>query len=489
MKSSSILESIFHFAASIPHRTCLTDDRESVTWAEYARRIEGAREGLTQLGLLKGDRAVIGTQQSIPFLTAFHAVQLAGAIAIPMEKNVGEQQLLAVAGKTGAGLLIGKKAVGGLAFADIDKLARLRPSGPRPPLPAPGDTAEVLFTTGTTGDSKGIEMAHAADVALAENLLQGLLMKADNVEVIPMPLNHSFALRRYFSSMVNGSAAVILDGVTFVKSFFDMLEGRRATSIAMSPSAWTVIRRLSGDALGKYAAQLDYVQFGTAPLHEADKARLKELLPRCRLYNIYGSTEAGCATVLDFNSGDDGPGCVGRPAVNASVMVVDDDGKPILSSRERTGLLAWKGGMCMKGYYGDPESTAKVLRDGYVYTQDIGYLDASGRVYVLGRADDVINAGGLKISPSEIEEAARSFPGVADCACVPVRDTVMGQLPALFFEASTPVDLSALLSHLSARLEPHMVPRQAVQLPSLPRSYNGKILRSKLPPPGAPQSV
>ena len=128
--------------------------------------------------------------------------------------------------------------------------------------PAGGDVAEILFSTGTTGKSKGIVLTHTNDTALAENVMFGVRMKTDNVEIVPMPLSHSHGLRRTYANLVNGSSVVFADGVTLLKKVFDLMDTYGVTAMDLSPSMLSIIFKLSKDRLGDYADRLDYIQLG-----------------------------------------------------------------------------------------------------------------------------------------------------------------------------------------------------------------------------------
>ena len=138
--------------------------------------------------------------------------------------------------------------------------------------------------------------------------------------------------------------------------------------------------------------------------------------------------------------------------------------------------------MVMNEYYKEPELTAETLRDGYIYSNDMGYVDADGDVILLGRRGDVINVGGNKVSPEEIEDAAKKLDGVADCGCIPVEDNAKGHVPKLFVQMASgrEFDAKAIRSALAASLEPYKVPVYIVEIDKIPRSYNGKLLRKEL---------
>jgi long-chain acyl-CoA synthetase len=475
MQYASIIDAIRTNAEHSPARLCLVDGTTQVTYGQYWQKICRAAENFQAQGLARDGKAMLISTQTIDYLAALHAVQLAGAIAVPLERGCVEKRIREIANALGTAYLYG-----GAAYSGIQALTSETGDGAGTftyPLPKTDSTSLILFTTGTTGTSKGIELTHGADVAVAENVKYGVQMQPDNVEMLPMPLNHSFALRRYFASMINGSAVALTDGVMNLKDFYATMQTYHATSMALAPSMLSVLLKLSKAELAKYDAQLDFVQMGSAPLPEQEKQTLMAILPSCRLYNLYGSTEVGCACILDFNRHKDMPNCIGRPTVNSLLRIVDDHHKPIETNSERTGFLCWGGSMCMKGYYGDPDLTHQVLVDGFIRSNDVGYMDGLGWVYMLGRNDDVILSGGMKIQPADVEKVAIGFAGVSDSICFGRQISETMTIVALGYVSDTVLDPIAYRNFLSANLNDYMVPRVIEKIDSVPRTFNGKILR------------
>lgn len=216
-------------------------------------------------------------------------------------------------------------------------------------------------------------------------------------------------------------------------------------------------------------------------LQEDLKQTLKMQFPNVRLYNFYGSTESGRSCVLNFNSADDKKFCIGKPTKNAKFIVTDLDRNPIISSAENTGILACAGTMNMKGYLNQPELTESIFENGYIFTSDEGYIDENGFVYVIGRIDDVINYKGIKIAPSEIEEIAGSYPGIEDCACVPIADVAAGQIPKLFIQVNNDMfERDRFVEYLKKHIDQNKMPKELEIIDEIPRTYNGKIRRKDL---------
>lgn len=489
----SVVENIANHAASNPDKLALADSKQALTYGQLWSRIYGLSQKFKEMGVDFEKCAVVECNQSVDYMICDLAIQLLGGIFVPLEKNVAVARAVEITTDTEAVLYVSKEPLEaelpeGIspAFFNIEDCA-LHPweeDIPELQFPRSEDVCEILFSTGTTGKSKGIVLTHGNDIAIAENVMYGVQMKPNNVEMIPMPTSHSHGLRRTYSNLVNGSSVVFVDGVTLLKKVFNMIEEYHVTSMDLSPSMLSIIFKLSKDRLGDYADQMDYIQLGSAPLPEEDKVHLSRILPKTRLYNFYGSTEAGCSCLLDFNNMAGKKGCIGKPAVNAHFIVVDENRNEIQSSPDNLGFLASSGAINMKEYFKAPELTAATMSNGFVYTKDLGYIDEEGLVYMLGRKDDVINYGGIKISPEELEAIIIKNPIIKDCALIPVKDALTGQAPKLLIalerEDGSEYDAKEFKVFLQENLDANKQPKFIEIIDEIPRTFNGKIKRNVL---------
>ncbi len=439
-------------------------------------KVGNAAAELEKLGVKKGDCVMVQCNQDTAFLILDFALGLLGAVFVPIENGASEDRISMIREETDSKWYLSKE--NGL----IDRLFHAPDNRAEYPLPDGDGLAEILYTTGTTGASKGIAISHKANVALAENIYYGVHMRPENVELIPLPLSHSHALRCCYANLFGGGAVILVDGVMRIKTVFDLMDRYRVNAMDLSPSATAILRRLSKGRLAEYGKQLDYIQIGTAVLPEDLKKSLIEEMPGVHFYNFYGSTESGRTCVLDFGIEKDRRNCIGKPARNAEILFTDENRVPIDATAEHPGLLASRGAMNMEGYWKNPELSAEIMRDGFVFTNDLGYMDDEGFVYVLGRADDVINYNGIKVSPDEVEEAALRIEGILEAACVPERDEISGQIPKLFLVAENPslYDEKQFLGALSRFLDSSKMPKRTELLEKLPRTSNGKLLRREL---------
>ena len=538
---STIPEWILHHAAASPDRLFAADETGSYTYKEALSRIADGVSRLREMGIHPGDRVLLECTQNKDFILALLVCHMSGSVFVPLEKRAAVTRIREIADDTEAVLLISDRdPAAGCAFLEISKLisgsvaadssdassvsdtsntsctsgvsdtsdtscasgvsdtsntscasgvsdttdssaweSALRSSFPD--LPGADDTAEILYTTGTTGASKGIEITHRNNLALAENVAFGTEMREGNVELIPLALSHSHGLRSVYANLFRGGSLIVTDGVSKVLSVYDMMRNYHATAMDLSPTAATVLLRLTRGRFSIFNEQLDYIEIGTAALPEDLKEELLRMFPDVRLYNFYGSTESGRSCLLNFNSSDNRKYCIGYPTRNSRFIVVDDERHEIVSSENHTGLLACAGPMNMKGYWKHPELTEEALIGGVLYTKDEGYIDGEGRVYCLGRKDDIINYRGIKIAPEEIEEKAAPFSGITDCACIGLPDPSAGQIPVLCYTTKkAQLDETALMSFLAGQLEKERLPKRIIRCESIPRTPNGKIRRGEL---------
>ncbi len=477
---NSIVASIKYGSENYPEKRAVIDAKNTYSYSEYYSEIKKVAAFLNNKGIKKGDMVIVQTQQNVAYMVAIHAVHLIGAIAVPLEKTVKGERVAEIRDTVEAKCFIAAKEFEEITTYLYKDIAECQEEYEPDVLPKAEDSSTILFTTGTTGKSKGILMSHYADVAVAGNVKFGTQMREDNVEIIPMPLNHSFSLRRYYANMVNGSTVIFMDGVIFVSRFFDAIENHGACAAAMAPSALAVIVKLSGDKLADYRDKIDYMQFGGSYMPDSDKDKVRELLPNARLYNFYGSTEAGCSSIIDFNVNRDNPRNIGKPTVNSDIKFVDENGNFVTPTEDKPARLITGGGMIMNEYYKEPELTAETLIDGYIYSNDYGYYDENGDIIMIGRMDDIIISGGQKISPTEIEDICDKYQGVSECAVIGVDDAVMGQIPKLFVVPNESYDEAELVKFLSERLENFQIPKIIRKIDAIPKTYNGKPLKREL---------
>ena len=426
----SLEDYLYQNAQRYPSKVAVVCGDRSLTYAQLWQEVERRSHDFRPHEVV-----CFRSSQDIDFLVTYMAVHLAGGVAAPLEHGMPDALFEEVCGRL-------REASDGIA--------------------------DVLYTTGTTGLSKGVMVSHRALIADAENLIAGQGFSHDLVFVINGPLNHIGSLSKIWPCIILGATIVILEGMKDLNAFFRVLDyPAKKMATFFVPATIRMILQFAPDRLASYADKLDFIESGAAPLPQADMLRLCELLPKTRLYNTYASTETGIIATYNYNDGRCMANCLGRPMPHSRVLITPE------------GLIACQGDTLMSGYVGDPELTATILRDDTVFTSDIGTLDEEGMLHLSGRASDVINVGGFKVSPIEVEEVAMSNPMVSDCICISAAHLVTGR--ALKLLVVTPpgqtLDKRSLARYLADRLEPYKVPMLYEQVDTIARTYDGKLDR------------
>lgn len=487
-KVFSIVEALKVNAELTPDKLCVGDKKKQLTYAEFWEIVKKTAFYLKNRGVKQGDIVVIRGAQKVEFLAAVFGVHLLGGAVCALEKSIKDDRILEIMNFVDAKNYIADRAVkkdtiNNISMKEMYKSATEEYEGLKNiQFPKAEDLSEILFTTGTTGKSKGIEVTFGCDIAIAENVMDSVEMGKDEVELITTPINHSLGIRRAYGAIYNGSSVVLTDGIVFVEDFFKLLDHYKITAITFVPAILEQVLKFAKDRFSGYAKQLNYIQLGSAPLSETNKELLTEMFPGVRLYNTYGATESGCTVILEFNKYADKKKCIGRTTVNTHIFFVDDNKNEIDATVEHPGIMAFSGAMNMRGYYKEPDITKEVLIDGNIYTNDLGYKGEDGLIYLLGRQGDVINMGGIKIAPTEVEEVVMLNDKVKDCACIPVYDEITGEAPKLFvvMNEGCMFDQKELSKYMLDKLEAVKVPKKFQVIDEIPRTFNGKIIRKKL---------
>lgn len=411
------------------------DDR--ITYGELWKAILEKAEELRTGGLQAHRPYVFRNPQDFSFLVIYCAVHYLKAVAVPLGQQVTDEEFNTVSAEVEA-----------CTFAD--------------------DIRDVLYTTGTTGKSKGVMISETMLVSCADNFISDLKFREGLLFIISGPLNHIASLFKIHPTLSVGGTLCIIDGLKDMNAFFDVFKlpfERFATF--MVPASLRLIMQFSYETLCSLDNKIEFIETGAAPITKGDMERLAKALPHARLYNTYGGTEIGCVATYDFNDGRYMEGCIGRPLKNASVEI-SPEGNVIVS-----GLTI------MSGYVGDEELTRSVIIDGKIHGSDLGYFDEEGLIHLTGRSGDVINVGGYKVNPQEVEKVANSFPGIKDCVCAPAEHPVIGTILKLFvvLEEGSVLDKHLLAVYIKSKLETYKVPTWYEAVPEIKYTFNGKLDR------------
>ncbi|MBI3554120.1 MAG: acyl--CoA ligase [Elusimicrobia bacterium] len=466
--------SVFETAARRPGRDALICGRERVSYGELAVRVRAQAAFLKSRGVVRGDRVILAASGASPaFVCAYLACHATGAVAVPVDPKAGALTLDAVAASTRPRL----------TFLAYEGLSRAAAGDPEPVSVSLDDTADILFTGGTTGAPKGVMQTHANIRAFAQGRNNAVGCTEEDRLALPLPLSHGFGLGRLRATLLCGATVILIDGFADCEEVVGALGRGEASGLCCVPAGFALLFSRLGDRLGDHRDRLRYIETATAPLPDSLRERLSRLLPKTRLFNSYGLTETTSSIAYeDLSASPSGPISVGRPIPGVELRIVDSGGRDARPGE--VGRVLVRGGGVMRGYWGDPSRTREAVVDGWYASNDLGTLGDDGRLFLKGRIEDVINVGGLKVFPAEIEGVLRTHPAVADCACVGAADPagLTGEAARAFLVPAGDQRPAAgeLVEFLRGRLEGWKIPFEFVWVDELPKTAAGKVRRARL---------
>jgi acyl-CoA synthetase (AMP-forming)/AMP-acid ligase II len=485
----SIPEAIRHYAHDTPDKVCLIEggNGTKVTYGEFWREIRRFAEMLKSKGFVGGN-VLMKTAQKIEHLIAFYGIQIADGVAIPAEGSASVQMLNDMAAQFDARFIVAPRLIEtGLeiiphgaqretAIDPVDEALSIDENA----------LAVIICTTGTTGKSKGVLSSYKCRFAGADNVSDTYGITANDVALIPQVLSHSGGLRRVEAMLISGATTVIMGAQMFFGGIFDAIQDYGVSVFQLVPAQAAQLLTSAEKRFAEVCADLRIISVGSAVIPEAHKERLRELFPRTRLFNDFGSTEAIGSAYFEWSKYPPKTSCVGIEAVHSKIVFLDGNGAIMTdTSAENPGTIATEGDTLMSGYYGDDELTASVMQNGRVLSSDFGYRSDDGLIYIVGRKTDIIVSGANKISPAEIEEYVAALDGISECALVGKPDKIMGSVPVLFIVPENPAEFNArdLTAKMGDKFENFKIPKpdNVIVIERLPRTNGtGKIIKKEL---------
>jgi acyl-CoA synthetase (AMP-forming)/AMP-acid ligase II len=330
--------------------------------------------------------------------------------------------------------------------------------GPRTPSPSDGDLAAVIYTSGSTGMPKGIMVSHRVFRESTEASARVLENRKEDRLISVTPFSFDGALSQLFTAVMVGGT-LVQQGSTFPNDIVRTLREERITGFHAMPSLWATL-------LGERSTFSDFEY------------------PDLRYISIIGeklpSKEAFRSTYLPPDRLDDKPGSVGIPFPGVRIRVLGDGDEELPAGE--VGLIAHSGAFVASGYWGDPERTERVFRDGEVRTGDMGWVDQDGFLHFTGRKDNLLKIRGFRVSPDEVESCLHALPGIDEAVAIPA----LGPDEQVLLKAvvvpspSSVVEAGEILAHCRRTLPPYMIPDLVELRDSLPRTANGKVDRTQL---------
>lgn len=477
-------------------------DAVRATWREFAARVAGLAGGLReQLGLAPGDRVAIVSRNRPEYLEAMFAIWHAGLVAVPVNARLHRDEIAYILDHSAAAAVVtdddhaedvaaGASAACPVVVAPGDRWARLGAAHQAAIVDRrPDDPAWLFYTSGTTGRPKGATLTNRNLLVMSLSYFADIDPVSANDSVLhAAPLSHGSGLYG-LPHVARGAASVVpRSGGVEGAEIAALLARWKGVSFFAAP---TMVRRLADDPAVASAdlANLKTIIYGGAPMYLADLERALDVFGP-RLAQIYGQGESPMtitALSKDDHADRDDPRwqermqSVGLPRTDVEVMVVDEDGREMATGEP--GEIVVRGDVVMAGYWNEPEATAATLREGWLYTGDVGSFDDAGYLTLRDRSKDLIISGGMNIYPREVEEVLLRHPDVDAVAVIGRPDPEWGErvvafvVPAKGRPAPDPAVLDEICLDSIAR---YKRPKEYRFVESLPTSNYGKVLKREL---------
>jgi acyl-CoA synthetase (AMP-forming)/AMP-acid ligase II len=485
--------------AAIRHgsRPALVDELGSVTFSEMDKRSNALANALRARGVGPDTGVGILCRNHRGIYDASYGVLKAGGRALYLNTDFSAPQAKEVCTREGVEVVIYDEeftdvvadvhAAKGrfIAWTDdangdpgdgptIESLIAAGNESPPPAPPRPGNV--VILTSGTTGTPKGANRAQPRSLTAPAAILSRIPFKSREVTYVAPPVFHSWGLGVSILAIGLGSTLVMRRRFDPEATLIALAE-HRCTAIAVVPVMLNRLLSLGDDRISDFdLSALRIIASSGAQLEAALATKAMDTFGDV-VYNLYGSTEVAWATIANPADLRAAPGCVGKPPLGTRVRIFDDKARSL--PKGETGRIFVGSGMEFGGYTG---GGTKEMIEGLMSTGDVGHFDPDGRLYVDGRADEMIVSGGENVFPREIEELLATHDSVLEAAAIGIDDDEFGQRLRVFVvvRPGHALDATAVKEHVRANLARYKVPRDVVFVEQLPRNPSGKVLKRDL---------
>lgn len=495
---ANIASNLTTTAAAGPERTALILNEHRLSYGDLDAATAKMAGWLTAQGISAGDRIALMLPNVPAFAIVYYGALRAGAVVVPMNPLFKKREIEFYLSDSGSRVLFANPALSpeaadaagaaGVTFAAVDGvdaitmgalLADAEPVGAVTDR-ADGDTAVILYTSGTTGKPKGAELTHANLDSNQRTTWQTLLELNDTDVVMGcLPLFHVFGMTCGLNVAVATGAALTLIPRFDPNAALDVIARDRVTLFEGVPTMYAAMLAAAEGRQTDLSSLRCCVSGGSSLPVEVLKRFEQQF--GCIILEGYGLSET--SPVASFNHPHQvrKPGSIGVPVRGVEMDLVDSDGGRTADGE--IGEIIIRGENIMAGYWNQPQATAEAIRDGWFHTGDLATRDADGYYVIVDRAKDMIIRGGLNIYPREIEEVLYEHPSIAEAAVVGTPHDVLGEEIAAFVvprpgAAIDPVEVSRFVRD---RLAAYKYPRTVTVVDALPKTATGKILKRELP--------
>jgi len=491
-------------ASRLPNKVGLVCGDRRVTYAELETMTNRLGHALVTHGIRRGDRVAIHGHNSVETVVGIFAVLKAGATFVHVNASTKPLKLTYILNDCRASaLLTDSRASKEARIALLDEVPSLKfqvlcgergdapdprllrfediqASAPADPLPTVNidlDLACLVYTSGSTGEPKGVMCDHSNVVFASQAIITYLGNQEDDVVLGLLPLSFDYGLYQLLMTFRFGGRLILERSFAYPALILQRIQDERVNGFPGVPTIFAMLLQM--DRSGFDLSSLRYLTNTAAALAPSHIQELQAAFPGTRLFSMYGLTETKRTLYLPPDQLAIRPGSVGIPIPGTEAWIEDDEGRRL--GPGETGELVVRGRHVMRGYWEAPEATAARFRPGAIpgerlcHSGDLFRTDADGYFYFVARKDDIIKSRGEKVAPKEVENVLHMLPGVT-AAVVGVPDPIAGQvIKAFLVVKGEPLSEAQVLAHCRAHLEDFMVPRLIEFRSELPMTPSGKI--------------
>lgn len=449
---------------------------------------------LLDAGCAKGDRIGIWSENSPFFVAAYLGIIRAGLCAVPFPTDFAQSTMERLVASTGMKRLLVSARLGAKIEAMAGRLGlELIAESPEDFQPIGGqwapaqvdpsrDLAAIMWTSGSTGEPKGVMVTHDNIRCNTEDILGYLRIGPSDRIMVVLPFYYCFGTSLLHTHLWAGASLVLNNRFMFPEKVLDEIVEKECTGLAGVPSTYQILLRRTRFAQRKFPS-LRWLQQAGGKLPNPFIREIRQAFPDVAFYIMYGQTEATARlSYLPPELLDQKLGSIGKGLPHSRLEVLRPDGTPVRPGSDEVGEIVASGRNVTLGYWDDPSQTREVFRDGRLMTGDLARVDRDGYLYIVERARDFIKAMGNRVSPKEIEEVLLEMPEVVEAAVIGMPDEIWGEAIKAFLVAARPGSLGPedVRSHCLKRLPNHKIPSRIALVARLPKTSNGKVAKDEL---------
>lgn len=494
MNLSSYLE---QHAATTPERAAIRFEGTSITYADLNRRASRLADALRRAGIQAGDRVALYLPNVPEFAVAYYAVQKIGALVLTINAILKTEEVRYLVNDGSAAAIVSTAEL--LGFVPDCPSLRVRlaidATGGAPGWQtladftagaaddvkgverAPSDSAALLYSSGTTGFPKGVELTQSnihSNIAKAARYSD---YRAGDRVLVFLPLFHVYAQNYLMNAAIFAGATVVLFRRFVPEQVLKALGDEKVTHFFAVPTIY--INLLAMDLSPYDLSSIRYEMSAAATMPEEISRRWSERFGR-RVYEGYGLTE--CSPFACYNDVSAHRfGSVGRAIDGFEIKIFDEADREV--PRGTQGEIVLRGDGVMKGYWNKPEESALALRGGWLHTGDVGRMDEDGYVYIMDRVKDMINVSGFKVWPAEVEQLMYMlFPAIQEVAVFGIPDGTKGEKvgAAVVLRPDASITADEIVAQCKSQIAAYKVPAYLEITKELPKSPSGKLLKRVL---------